>query len=66
MVLATESFNIIATKVFGRRLITRFESLFRHIPLAGTLYSASKQVVETFSTGDRPVYKSVVLVDYPY
>ena len=58
--------GIIATKVFGRRLITRFESLFRHIPLAGTLYSASKQVVETFSTGDRPVYESVVLVDYPY
>ncbi|UCG55705.1 MAG: DUF502 domain-containing protein [Phycisphaerales bacterium] len=58
--------GVIGSKVFGKRIITRFESLFRRIPLAGALYSASKQVVETFSSGDRPVYKSVVLVDYPY
>lgn len=56
----------IGTKVFGRRLISRFESLLKRIPLAGVLYGASRQVVETFSAGDRPAYKSVVLVDFPY
>jgi len=66
LLLVTYALGIIGTKVLGRRLIARFESLFRHIPLAGPLYSASKQVVETFSAGDRPVYRSVVLVDYPY
>jgi hypothetical protein len=55
--------GIIGTKVFGRRLITRFESRLKHLPLAGTLYSVSKQVVGAFSTGDRSVCRSVVLVD---
>ena len=56
----------LGTRVFGRRLLNRFESLLKRIPLAGVLYGASKQVVETFSVGERPAYKSVVLVDYPY
>ncbi len=57
--------GMIGTRVMGKRLITSLEGLIKHIPLAGSLYGASKQVVEAFGTDSKPAYKSVVLVDFP-
>jgi uncharacterized membrane protein len=55
----------ISSRVLGKRLITLVEGLIKRIPLAGSLYGASKQVVDAFSNSDKPSYKSVVLVEFP-
>ncbi len=57
--------GMISTRVMGRRFISFVEDLIKRVPLAGGLYGASKQVVEAFGGSDRPVYKSVVLVEFP-
>lgn len=57
--------GLIGTRVVGKRLIGVAEGLIRLVPVVGSLYSASKQVVETFGSSDKPAYKSVVLVEFP-
>ena len=57
--------GMISTRVMGKRLINFIEDLIKRVPLAGGLYGASKQVVESFGGSDKPVYKSVVLVEFP-
>lgn len=57
--------GMISTRVMGKRFISFFEDLIKRIPFAGGLYGASKQVVEAFGGSDKPVYKSVVLVEFP-
>jgi uncharacterized membrane protein len=57
--------GIVGTRVLGKRLLARLENLMMKVPLAGTLYGATKQVVNTLGAEDRPAYKSVVLVGYP-
>lgn len=57
--------GMIGTRVMGRRLISFVEDLIKRIPLAGGVYGASKQLVDAFGGADRPVYKSVVLVEFP-
>ena len=54
--------GLIGSRVLGKRMISLVEGLIKRIPLAGSLYGASKQVVDTFSGTDKPSYKSVVLV----
>ncbi len=55
----------IGTKVMGKRLIAAIEALILRVPLARTLYTATKQVVDTFGSKNHPAYKSVVLVEFP-
>jgi uncharacterized membrane protein len=57
--------GMIGTRVMGKRLIGFIEDLIKRVPLAGSLYGASKQVVEAFGGTDKPAYKSVVLVEFP-
>ena len=55
----------IGARVMGRRLLSLVEGIIKRIPIAGAMYNASKQVVETFGANNRPAYKSVVLVEFP-
>jgi uncharacterized membrane protein len=57
--------GMISTRVMGKRLIKFIEDLIKHVPVAGSLYGASKQVVGAFGKPDKPAYKSVVLVEFP-
>jgi uncharacterized membrane protein len=57
--------GLIGTRMMGKRLLNVVEDLIKHVPFVGSLYSASKQVLETFGSTDRQAYKSVVLVDFP-
>ena len=53
------------TRLLGKRLLARIEKFFEPIPIVGTLYSASRQVLDTISLGSRPAYKSVVFMEFP-
>ncbi len=50
--------------IIGRKLIALSEAVLLKIPLIGTIYSALKQVIQTFSQ-DTAAFKSVVIVEFP-
>lgn len=49
----------------GRKLISMGESVLNRIPLVRSVYSAVKQVIETFVSQDSRSFRQVVLVEYP-
>ena len=52
--------------LIGRRLIAAWEAIWLKIPLARTIYAATKQVMEALSQPQGAAFKSVVVVDFPY
>lgn len=48
----------------GRRLIALGETILLQIPLISTIYSATKQVIQSFSQ-DKAAFRSVVIVEFP-
>ncbi len=51
--------------MIGRRLLNLAEQILLHVPLIKTIYSASKQVVNTFSASNRETFKETVIVEFP-
>jgi uncharacterized membrane protein len=50
--------------LIGRKLIAIGEAVLMRIPLIRTIYSASKQVIQSFSQ-NKTAFKSVVIVEFP-
>jgi len=57
--------GLITNHIIGRRLIHWGENLLMKLPIVKSIYSASKQVVETFSSSTKAAFKAVVLVEFP-
>lgn len=55
----------LTTTVLGRRLIELIESFIRRIPVAKTIYGATKGVLEAISRDQADAFKRVVLIEYP-
>lgn len=55
----------LVANILGRSLIHAWERLLNRIPLVRSIYSAVKQVVETFVSQDSRSFREVVLVEYP-
>jgi len=55
----------ITTHIIGRRLIHWGEALLMKLPIVKSVYAASKQVVDTFSSSTKAAFKAVVLVEFP-
>jgi len=58
--------GLLATNVFGSRLLRFIQDFLMRIPLVRNIYPAIKQIVETFSKATGSSFKKVVLVEYPY
>jgi uncharacterized membrane protein len=58
--------GVLARMLVGRRIIGLGEALVARIPLVKTVYSASKQVVQTLSLPNRGEFKSVAWVQFPH
>ena len=58
------SLGLVGTNILGRRILARFENLLLRVPLVRTIYSSTKQVVETFQGPGRS-FQRVVLIEYP-
>jgi uncharacterized membrane protein len=56
--------GILATNVFGRRLLQQAESLLLHVPVFRTIYSPLKQLTAAFSPDNDFGFKRVVLVEH--
>ena len=55
----------LSTNVVGRSLINATERLICRIPVAKSVYSATKGILEALSFDQREAFKRVVLVEYP-
>jgi uncharacterized membrane protein len=57
--------GVVATNVLGHTLIRFTERMVDKIPFLRTVYRGSKQFMETFFSGERDGFSSVVMVEYP-
>ena len=56
--------GMIVANLFGRKLVSLWESILTSIPLVRTIYSSVKQILETvFSSGQS--FRKVLLIQYP-
>jgi len=57
--------GVIASFVLGRRLLRFGDSLFGRVPLAGNLYTAIRQITQSFSEPRKTGFMQVVLIEFP-
>lgn len=57
--------GLLTSHLLGRRLIAVGEAVVQRVPLVATIYSATKQVVETLSLPNHKAFRSVVIVEFP-
>jgi len=57
--------GILATNILGKRIIIIGESIINKIPIIKTVYSLSKQVIESVTISSSQAFKRVVWLDYP-
>lgn len=55
----------LATNVLGRRLVGWFDRLMLHIPLARSIYSATKQLSDSILMQRRAAFQRPVLIEWP-
>ena len=55
----------VAAGFLGRWIIRLGESLLNRMPIIGTIYGASKQILETVLASQSDAFRDVVLVEYP-
>jgi uncharacterized membrane protein len=55
----------LSTGVVGRRMIDSVEAFIRRVPVARSVYGATKGVLEAVSRDQADAFKRVVLVEYP-
>lgn len=57
--------GLLAANIFGRRIVSAWESLLARIPLVRSIYSAVKQVAETLFAANGEAFRKVLLIEYP-
>ena len=57
--------GVLATNVFGKRLLQRVESYLLKLPVFRAVYAPVKQIVAAFSPANEMAFKRVVLIDDP-
>jgi uncharacterized membrane protein len=57
--------GVLATNIFGRKLVRGWESFLKQVPVVKTIYQVLKAVVDTFSIHNREQFSRVVLVEFP-
>ena len=57
--------GILATNFFGKKIINIGEKIINKIPFIKTVYSLSKQVIESVTISSSQAFKRVVWLDYP-
>jgi len=57
--------GMLAANLFGRRLVTSYESLLGRIPLVRSVYSSFKSFAEVVFSDSDSAFKKVLLIEYP-
>ncbi len=64
-VLFTWLLGLVGGNVVGRQIVAWLERLVQQIPVVRSIYSATRQFVDTFSSSDGRSFNRVVLVEWP-
>jgi uncharacterized membrane protein len=59
------SLGWLSNRVAGRRMLLWMESIVRRVPVAKSIYNATKGILEAVSRDQTEAFKRVVLVEYP-
>ena len=57
--------GVVATNFLGQRLMRWSEAVLDRIPLVRSIYSATKQVMETVFSSNSQAFRKVLLIEYP-
>lgn len=57
--------GFIATRFFGKKIFIAVENWFLRLPFIKQVYPATKQIIDSFISKEKPAFKKVVLVEYP-
>lgn len=57
--------GIVATNLFGQRLMRWSEAILDKIPLVRTIYNATKQVIQAIFATNSQAFRKVLLIEYP-
>lgn len=57
--------GLIVASFLGKQIVRLYEAILNRIPLIGTLYRATQQVVQAVLSADGKSFRKVVLVEYP-
>ena len=57
--------GMLATNIFGKKLLTFWNDLINRIPLIRTIYGATRQLLESFFMQTGKHFQRVVLIEYP-
>lgn len=57
--------GLVGSNVFGRQVLQGFEKLMLQVPVVKSIYSATRQFLDTFSNASNKAFKEVVLIEYP-
>lgn len=57
--------GVVATNVFGRRLVDFWDRLLSRIPVVKSIYLSSKQITNVFSQGGKSSFRHSVYVEFP-
>ncbi len=55
----------LATNIIGKKLISLWHTLLTKTPLVNKIYTTVHQISDAFLGGDKNIFKSVVIVEYP-
>jgi uncharacterized membrane protein len=57
--------GVVATNMFGRRMVDYWEGILARIPLVKSIYTSSKQILHVFSAGKNGSFRRAVYVEFP-
>lgn len=57
--------GLLTNNIVAKRMVGYGEKILLKIPIAKLIYSAVKQLLETFSASDKQYFQRVVVVEYP-
>lgn len=57
--------GVLVTNILGRKLINLGETILRRIPVASTVYGATKQITQALGGTESRAFKKTILIPYP-
>ena len=57
--------GFIASNIIGSRLIDYSDKLLQRLPLARSIYTSAKQIIDAFTVQGKNAFQKVVLLEYP-
>lgn len=65
IIISITLLGLLATNILGKKLISLWHTLLTKTPLVNKVYTTIHQISDAFLGGNKSIFRSVVLVEYP-